>query len=138
MPPHAPPIGLKIKRRRKQLGLSQAGLARAVGISASYLNLIESNKRAIGGSLLLRIAERLQMDIEELSGRDEQRMSQAIAEMAAMSVTTPPGLAMDSTKMALVFGLTAFSKLEMSSGSAHTTSQPKLLKACENWLMEPP
>ncbi len=92
MPPHAPPIGLKIKRRRKQLGLSQAGLARAAGISASYLNLIESNKRAIGGSLLLRIAERLQMDIEELSGRDEQRMSQAIAEMAADPLLARTGL----------------------------------------------
>ena len=30
------------------------------------------------------------------------------------------------------------SKVEMSSGSAHTTFQPKLLKAWLNWLIEPP
>ena len=55
-----------------------------------------------------------------------------------MSVTVPPGLAIDSTKIALVCGVTARSKLEMSSESAHTTFQPKLLKAWVNWLIEPP
>ena len=57
--------------------------------------------------------------------------SLATAETAAMSVMIPPGLAIDSMKIALVFGVTARSKVEMSSGSAHTTFQPKLLKA---WL----
>jgi len=40
---------------------------------------------------------------------------------------TPPGLAIDSMKIALVFGLMARSKVPMSSGSAHTTFQPKFL-----------
>ena len=53
------PIGIRIRRHRMQLKQTQAGLARAVGISPSYLNLIENNKRAIGGRLLIRIAERL-------------------------------------------------------------------------------
>ena len=47
-----------------------------------------------------------------------------------MSVTTPPGLAILSMKMALVLLLTASSKVDMSSGSAQTTFQPKLLKEC--------
>jgi hypothetical protein len=38
----------------------------------------------------------------------------------------------------LVFGETARSNEPMSSGSAHTTFQPKLLKALLNWLIEPP
>jgi len=46
------------------------------------------------------------------------------------------GLAIDSMKMALVCGVTARSKLSISSGSAHTTFQPKLLKAWLNWLIE--
>ena len=57
---------------------------------------------------------------------------------ASMSVTTPPGLAIDSMKIALVFGVTAFSKDEMSSMSAHLTFQPKLLNEWLNWLIEPP
>ena len=43
-------------------GLKQAELARAAGISASYLNLIEHNRRRIGGKLLLRIAGILQVE----------------------------------------------------------------------------
>ena len=55
-----------------------------------------------------------------------------------MSVITPPGLAIDSVKIALVFGLMARSNEPRSSGSAHTTFQPKFLKAWLNWLIEPP
>jgi hypothetical protein len=49
-----------------------------------------------------------------------------------MSVITPPGLAIDSVKIALVLGETARSKEETSSGSAHTTFQPKFLNAWVN------
>src|ERR1700761_4025468 len=62
----------------------------------------------------------------------------ATAEIASISVTLPEGLAIDSMKIALVRGVTAFSKLSMSSGSAHATFQPKLLKAWLNWLIDPP
>src|SRR5690606_41579263 len=75
------PIGIQIRRRRSALKLSQAALARAVGISPSYLNLIENNKRVVGGRLLLRIAERLDLDVDRLSGDAEQRAIQAIEEM---------------------------------------------------------
>ncbi len=41
------------------LGLQQADLARTVGISAAYLNLIEHNRRRIGGKLLIDIGRAL-------------------------------------------------------------------------------
>jgi hypothetical protein len=71
---------------------------------------------------------------------DDQRHAGALGDVgdASMSVMTPPGLAIDSMKIALVFGLTAFSKDEMSSMSAHFTFQPKLLNEWLNWLIEPP
>lgn len=75
------PIGVQIRRKRLAAGLSQAALARAVGISASYLNLIENNKRSIGGKLLLRISERLRIDPAALSGASESRAIQAIEEL---------------------------------------------------------
>lgn len=75
------PIGIQIRRKRTALSLSQAALARAVGISPSYLNLIENNKREVGGSLLIRIAERLNLDIDRLSGTAEQRTIQAVEEL---------------------------------------------------------
>ncbi len=48
-------------------------------------------------------------------------------QLAAMSTITPPGLAIDSMKIALVFGVTARAKLSTSSESAQITFQPKLL-----------
>lgn len=77
------PIGIQIRRKRLALGLSQAALAKAVGISATYLNLIENNKRAIGGKLLVRISERLGLDLDQLSGVTESRSIQAIEELLA-------------------------------------------------------
>src|SRR5688572_1687253 len=65
------PVGTRIRRKRMTTGLSQAGLANDLGISPSYLNLIENNKRAIGGSLLLRIGERLGVDMAYLSDQNE-------------------------------------------------------------------
>ena len=62
----------------------------------------------------------------------------AIFATAAISVMRPPGLAIDSMKMALVLGESALSIEEMSSASAHTTCQPNDLKEWLNWLIEPP
>lgn len=51
--------GSRVRERRLALGLRQADLARDCAISASYLNLIEHNRRRPTGELLLRLAARL-------------------------------------------------------------------------------
>ena len=51
--------GSRIRERRVMAGQKQADLAKRIGISASYLNLIEHNRRRIGGKLLLNIAAAL-------------------------------------------------------------------------------
>ena len=66
------PVGIRIRRQRLNRGLSQAALARLVGISPRYLNRIENNNREVSGGLLMRIAEHLQLDINALSGAPEQ------------------------------------------------------------------
>lgn len=77
------PIGLRIRSQRRAVGISQATLARRAGISASYLNLIEGNKRHVGGSLLLRLAQALELDIGELSGESEHRLIAEVDEALA-------------------------------------------------------
>ncbi|MFW2587833.1 helix-turn-helix domain-containing protein [Sagittula sp. SSi028] len=59
--------GSRIRERRISQGMRQADLARSAGISASYLNLIEHNRRRIGGKLLLEIAQALGVDSAALS-----------------------------------------------------------------------
>ena len=50
----------------------------------------------------------------------------------------PPGLAIDSQKIALVLGVSAARNEPASVVSAKRTVQPHLAKDCVNWLIEPP
>jgi predicted transcriptional regulator/DNA-binding XRE family transcriptional regulator len=77
------PIGIRISSRRKALGIAQAELARRAGISPSYLNLIERNRRDVGGTLLRRLADELAMDIAALTGESEHRLIAQLEEAFA-------------------------------------------------------
>ncbi|MCV6823941.1 MULTISPECIES: helix-turn-helix domain-containing protein [Halocynthiibacter] len=59
--------GHRIRDRRVALGRKQGELAAQVGISPSYLNLIEHNRRRIGGKLLVDIARALGVEPSILS-----------------------------------------------------------------------
>ncbi|MBS0336146.1 MAG: DUF2083 domain-containing protein [Proteobacteria bacterium] len=74
-------IGPRIRSRRRALGLTQASVAGRAGISASYLNLIEGNKRNIGGALLQRIAGELGLAVDEIDGAAERRLLGDLGEL---------------------------------------------------------
>lgn len=78
-----PLIGLKIRERRKEIGLTQTELAGRIGISVSYLNLIEHNKRSIGGRLLHQVADELAVGPEVLDGATERRLAGDLNEVVA-------------------------------------------------------
>jgi transcriptional regulator with XRE-family HTH domain len=59
--------GTRIRDRRLLVGMKQSALAEAAGISPSYLNLIEHNRRRIGGKLLIAIARALGVEPGVLS-----------------------------------------------------------------------
>lgn len=82
MPVHAL-TGTRIRERRTQAGLRQADLARAAGLSASYLNLIEHNRRKVGPQVLERIAAALDVAPGALSGAGEADAVAALREAAA-------------------------------------------------------
>ncbi len=74
--------GSRIRERRVMAGLKQADLARQIGISASYLNLIEHNRRRIGGKLLLNIAGALEVEPQALTEGAEAALIAALREAA--------------------------------------------------------
>lgn len=76
--PARAPIGQRLKAGRRELGLTQRALAEEIGISVSYLNLIENNKRVIGGTLLRNLAQRLELDLDSLTGTRETRLIGAL------------------------------------------------------------
>ncbi|MCI5040986.1 MAG: helix-turn-helix domain-containing protein, partial [Donghicola eburneus] len=75
--------GSRIRERRSMMEMRQADLARHVGISASYLNLIEHNRRRIGGKLLMDIASALQIEPAALSEGAEAHLVARLREAAA-------------------------------------------------------
>lgn len=60
--PRSSLTGTRIRERRILQGIRQSHLAERVGISPSYLNLIEHNRRRIGGKLLNDIAAVLNVE----------------------------------------------------------------------------
>lgn len=74
--------GSRIRERRVMAGLKQADLARDIGISPSYLNLIEHNRRRIGGKLLLNIANALDVEPQTLTEGAEAALIASLREAA--------------------------------------------------------
>ena len=58
--------GTRLRERRLALGLRQADVARETGVSASYLNLIEHNRRRVTPDLLEALAGVLGMPLAAL------------------------------------------------------------------------
>ncbi|WP_136441025.1 short-chain fatty acyl-CoA regulator family protein [Pacificoceanicola onchidii] len=74
--------GSRIRERRIMRGLKQSELARQAGISASYLNLIEHNRRRIGGKLLNDIAAILDVEAVMLAEGAEATLIATLREAA--------------------------------------------------------
>ena len=60
--------GARIRRIRLSKGLTQTSMADGLGISPSYLNLIERNQRPLTVQLILKLASVYKVDPEELHG----------------------------------------------------------------------
>jgi len=58
--------GPRIRRIRSEKGLTQTAMAEGLGISPSYLNLIERNQRPLTVQLLLKLSSVYKIDPEEL------------------------------------------------------------------------
>ena len=88
-------VGTRIRQRRREMGVTQSQLARAVGISASYLNLIEWNKRPIAGARLRHIAEALGLSLDDLEGAAERRLLETLTEIAHLPPLEGLGVEVD-------------------------------------------
>ena len=74
-------LGNKVRRLRRDHDLTQVDLARRLGISASYLNLIEHNQRPLTLPLLLKLAENFDVDLQTFSHDGEARLRAEMTEL---------------------------------------------------------
>lgn len=66
-------VGSRVREYRIKQKMTQNALAKAVGISPSYLNLIEHNRRGIAGRVLLEVARVLRVATSDLTEGPEIR-----------------------------------------------------------------
>jgi transcriptional regulator with XRE-family HTH domain len=59
-------LGLRIRTLRKALGLTQQGLAERTQVSRIYIQALESNRRTPSMKLLSRLANSLEVEVQDL------------------------------------------------------------------------
>ncbi|MEM9248678.1 MAG: short-chain fatty acyl-CoA regulator family protein [Pseudomonadota bacterium] len=63
-------IGPRLRQLRRDLGETQAEMARRLGISSTYVNLLEANQRSLSVKVLLALSETYNIDWRELVSDD--------------------------------------------------------------------
>ncbi len=73
-------IGPRLRRLRRELGLTQSAMAEELSVSPSYINLIERNQRPLTADLLLSLAETYSLDIQSFAGDGGEALFDRLAE----------------------------------------------------------
>ena len=79
-------LGHKVRRLRREEGLTQGQMAEQLGISTSYLNLIEHNQRPLTVNLLLKLAQSFSVDVNVFAGDEEGELLAGLREVFADSL----------------------------------------------------
>jgi predicted transcriptional regulator/DNA-binding XRE family transcriptional regulator len=88
----APRFGAKVRAVRRRANLSQAELAAKLNVSASYLNLIENNKRPLPAPLLIKLAQLLDLDLVTFATDEDARLVSDLLEVFADPLFEEQGL----------------------------------------------
>src|SRR3954470_5911758 len=78
-----PKLGAKVRGLRRREGMSQAALAERLAISASYLNLIENNRRPLPAPLLVRLAQIFGVELTTFATDEDGRTMAGLLEAFA-------------------------------------------------------
>ena len=70
----APLLGAKVRALRRREGITQVDLAERLGVSPSYLNLIENNRRPLPAQLLIKLAQTFKVDLHTFAATDDARL----------------------------------------------------------------
>jgi predicted transcriptional regulator/transcriptional regulator with XRE-family HTH domain len=81
--PVAKQLGRKVRALRQRSGMTQAALADRLQISASYLNLIENDRRPLTAALLIRVAQVLDVDLKSLAAAGDAKLAGDLLEALA-------------------------------------------------------
>lgn len=74
-------VGPRLRRLRRELGLTQQAMADDLAISPSYVALLERNQRPLTADMLLRLARTYGLDVKDFASEDGEAYSRRIAEV---------------------------------------------------------
>lgn len=92
-------LGARVRALRKSGNLTQAKLAEKLGISASYLNLIENGRRPLSADLLIKLAQSFRLDLKDLAGEDEVQVVADLLELFGDPMFEPYSLTSQDVRM---------------------------------------
>src|SRR5437763_7854971 len=74
-------LGKRIRALRLREGLTQTALAERLGVSVSYLNLVEHDKRPISANLLIRLAQFTDLDLKSFGEGENHKLVTVLMEV---------------------------------------------------------
>lgn len=74
-------LGAKVRGLRRKERLTQAQLADRLGVSTSYVNLIERNRRPLTAPLLIKLATLFEFDLNSFAVDDDERLTGQLMEV---------------------------------------------------------
>ncbi len=80
-PPKPLYLGPRLRRLRRELGLTQQAMADDLVVSASYIALLERNQRPLTAELLLRLARTYRIDVADLAGEDAEDYTRRLSDI---------------------------------------------------------
>jgi predicted transcriptional regulator/transcriptional regulator with XRE-family HTH domain len=91
-------LGSKVRRLRRDQGMAQVEMAKRLGISPSYLNLIEHNQRPLTLPLLLKLGQQFNVDLRSFSDNEDARLLAELTELLGEPLFREHDLGRDDLK----------------------------------------
>jgi len=136
-------LGPRLKKLRREMGLTQANMAADLDISASYIALMERNQRPVTAEMLLKLATTYRINVADLADEDADetaaRLQSALRDPLFADIaiepldiddiaTSYPGMAEALLRLHTAFGeeqLALAAQREMRQGGrSETTAEP--------------
>ena len=132
--------GAALRRLRKREGLTQAAMAERLGISASYLNLIERNRRPLTARTVLSLVDEFDFDPrtltqdEAVGGIDGMRRRLADARFADLAIDREDIVEwLAAAPQSAVAFARLFDAAGQASGDGAPTSEQLARREIERW-----
>ena len=78
-------FGIRLRQVRKARGISQSALAEMLGLTKQAISNYESGANTPTHGVFIRIAEQMEVDLDFLAGRTDERCASIVEKMKKLS-----------------------------------------------------